>query len=271
MTDFHTLSATINGRPISFRMTRDPAFQADTNLFHYLDRGQMPEPEVCNLMARALKPGDVVMDAGANIGFFSLLMACLVYPDGLVYAIEPGPNNLDKLDQNRKLNNRQREICILPFALAQQLGQYDFYLSPDSGDNCLARHPTTVGQVEVRTYTIDALYAEKNLRKPVLIKLDIEGSERNALRGANELVFSGGIKNLVCELNGPALERFGRTPQDVRALAKDYGYDMFVLHPNGEFPTWLPAKVKFRTDRRNLNVLFSTMDEVIRMWPEAVL
>src|SRR5580700_7501265 len=98
------LTFTFVDRKINFAMEIDYASKTDQELLACLRNGGCPEPEVCNLMVRVSRPGDYVIDGGANIGFFTVLLSKLVGLDGHVLAFEPGQNNFFKLQENVKLN-----------------------------------------------------------------------------------------------------------------------------------------------------------------------
>jgi predicted methyltransferase len=95
-----TISGDLRGKRFAFEMEFDPAFNADARLLDFLQKGKLYEPEVTAVFGRVLRPGDVVIDVGANVGWFTLLAASLVGPGGKVVACEPGPDNLAKLQAN---------------------------------------------------------------------------------------------------------------------------------------------------------------------------
>ena len=77
-------------KSITFQLDLDLNDQNDKWIIDHMQSGCMYEPEVLWVMLRALKPGDIVIDIGANVGFFSVIMAKLVGQDGAVVAFEPG-------------------------------------------------------------------------------------------------------------------------------------------------------------------------------------
>ena len=90
------LAFKLAGREVNFAMNllSIPPVLRDQEMLYAIRVGGIPEPEVSDLMARAAKPGSFVIDGGANIGFFTVLLSRLVGPDGHVVAIEPGANNI---------------------------------------------------------------------------------------------------------------------------------------------------------------------------------
>src|SRR5215831_19717323 len=94
----------VNGRQFSFKMTFDPNNACDKDLVASFNVHGICEPEVVCAMEKIVHPGDTVIDGGANIGFFTVYLSHLVGPTGKVFSIEPGQNNLWKLEENIRLN-----------------------------------------------------------------------------------------------------------------------------------------------------------------------
>jgi FkbM family methyltransferase len=131
------------------------------------------------MFSETLRPGDVVFDIGANVGFYSLLAAVRIGTTGRVYAFEPLPRNLGFLRRNLDLN-RIGNVEILDAAVAAQSGVAAFDVG---GGPCLGR-VDAAGTLAVRAVSIDALVSSGELPPPSVIKMDIEGGELAALEGA---------------------------------------------------------------------------------------
>ena len=87
------------------------------------------EPEVQQLLAELIEPGQTVYDVGANIGFFTILCSRLVGPEGRVYAFEPIPQNLAALRHNIELNGL-RTSSSSSSALSSETGTAEMFVSP---------------------------------------------------------------------------------------------------------------------------------------------
>src|SRR5215211_6466822 len=137
-----------------------------------------------------LRPGDNVIDAGANIGCHACPMAIRVAPHGRVLAIEPVGRLADRLEANCRLNGIDNVVVsrfavssgagwrplVVPHAVDRNQGNASFHRAPSSSSDI----------VEVETTTIDALVAEVGLSDLRLIKTDLEGEDFAALLGARE-------------------------------------------------------------------------------------
>jgi len=254
------------GREVKFVLNIDRANASDEFLMYCCKVAGCPEPEVCDLMARVAKPRSFVIDGGANVGFFSVLLSTLVGPDGHVVSIEPGENNIYKLNENLKLNHCEN-VEVVEQPLWNEPASVDLYICADGSKNSLQPHAETRGSMKMRTVMLDDYEIEG--RPPALIKLDIEGAEELALRGGKSMLNAEeGCPYIVLELNMEALPKFGSSPAQVCDFLRERGYSPFLLHPNGALPTYLPRKTKAVPNRLNWNVLFSTFDAVGRAWPE---
>jgi FkbM family methyltransferase len=135
------------------------------------------------------RPGTVAVDVGANVGMFTIPLALAVGQRGAVLAIEPSPDNVERLKSNVELNELDN-VIIRPLAVADRPGELHLHLAADP-----AFHSTTtvaearaVGEtVVVRAETLDVLWEEAGSPLVSLVKVDTEGGELAVLRGAERL------------------------------------------------------------------------------------
>jgi FkbM family methyltransferase len=138
------------------------------------------EREKQRQIANELKPGDVFYDLGANVGFYTLLAARRLIT-GSVYAFEPLPKNIAYLREHLKLN-RVSNVELLELAVCDFVGIASF----EEGDNSSVGHLGGGSSTQVHTATLDSLLLQRKILPPSLIKIDIEGAELLALKGACE-------------------------------------------------------------------------------------
>jgi len=173
-------------------------------------------------------PGDVVVDAGANIGLFSLLASARVGSDGSVLAMEPNPENYQRLSAHVG-RNHCRNVRVFPYALGAP-GQSDVWMV---GEGIRAQVVEGLGgQYSVHSVTVDELVREQGLR-PTVLKMDIEGSEREAFGGLKESLRS--IRAVTIEIHDPIGEGAVRSAlSDFRiervARPRLQAYARFGLH-----------------------------------------
>jgi FkbM family methyltransferase len=132
---------------------------------------------------REMKPGDVVYDIGANVGFYSLLAGVIVGEAGHVYSFEPFPENLQELRNHLEMN-QARNCTVIDAAVSSAEGEAIF---DPSDDRCMG-HLAAAGSLRVRTVTLDGMVSRKLIRPPNLMKIDIEGAELECLQGACHVV-----------------------------------------------------------------------------------
>ena len=256
---------TVENREIKMDFGYDETFLADVSTRIMMQQRAGCEPEMVCLMARILQEGDVVVDGGANIGFFTIMMAKLVGPTGRVLAFEPGENNLAKLRENIAMNNLDN-VEVFDVALWHRNNHaLEFFLSEDSGANSIWRSEMSVSKTVVTAVKLSDYWRDRQ-RRIKLIKLDIEGSEQHALEGAY-IHLGMKVPYIVCELNSLALQRLGHTQGTLRKFMLQFGYDMFLLHDNGALPTFVPVTSVVEPSAINTNVLFSTAPKVAEAWP----
>lgn len=138
------------------------------------------EYEKQKLISREVRPGSVFWDVGANVGFYSLLASKLV-GWGKVFAFEPVPRNLAYLREHLALN-RVANVQVLGIAVSDKNGCANF----ETEESGFMGHLSGEGGIAVPTATLDSLVDDSAVLPPDYVKMDIEGAELMALRGANQ-------------------------------------------------------------------------------------
>lgn len=134
------------------------------------------------VVASVLRPGMVCWDIGANVGFYTLLIAELVGSTGKVFAFEPLPANVDILRQHVAMNG-YRNVTIFPDAL----GNMDSEVRFDPRANASMGRISAAGGLTVPCLKADTVIASGQARAPDVVKIDVEGAEADVLRGASRL------------------------------------------------------------------------------------
>lgn len=158
----------------------------------------------------SLNPGDIVVDAGANIGSFTIKAANIVGNEGRVIAIEPEKENLKILKKNVDANNLTN-VSIVPKGLWSKKGTMSFYLNDYPGLHSLfnstpgkpskkpyEQSPKTKCPItEIKIDTLDNIIDELEIERTDFIKMDIEGAEIEALQGANKTLARKKLKLVI--------------------------------------------------------------------------
>jgi len=150
------------------------------------------EPDLQSAARQFIKPGMVVYDVGANIGYISLMAAQLSGESGRVFSFEALPANVVRLSRNVALNNMQDRVKVVHAAVVDKTGEAVF-LAHSSGAMGKARG--SAGRDEHYTQTIkvagaalDDFVFQLGNPPPAVIKMDIEGGEGMALAGMPRLL-----------------------------------------------------------------------------------
>jgi FkbM family methyltransferase len=190
-----------------------------------------------------LEPGDVVIDAGANIGLFTAVACEQVGAQGQVVAIEPTPFLASMIQRNARLLGHS-QLCVREAALGKEAGRAQFAFA--AGDETAVSQSLAVGQLPEGTQSVrevevisllDALASIKPQRQPALVKLDVEGAEEQALLGSPAAWRTEEGPLWIVECHPEALARFGTSPERIYELFPESDFACFTIGkfagPNG--------------------------------------
>jgi FkbM family methyltransferase len=212
------------------------------------------------LTKKLLAPGDVFVDGGANVGLFTLAAAAQVGQTGKVIAFEPAREVRLRLTQNVALN-RLVHVEIVPFALSSAPGEAAFrtFDIAGAGLNHLGPSEGESGRVEtVQLTTLDAAVSATDRRRLALLKLDLEGAELAALRGASEILRDV-HPDMIVEIEESHLKRLGSSVAEVAALLRRHGYEFFQTNKSDAGEITLSRRADLLSSKTGPNV-FATTD-----------
>ena len=179
------------------------------------------EPEL-TLVARFIRPGDVVLDIGASFGSFALFMAHYAGADGRVHAFEPGAFSFGQLTANIALNGMGDRIVTHRMAAGEAPGTLRLYHVGDAPVTFSIGAAGTSFE-EVPAARVDQVVPLADQARVGFIKIDVEGFERFALEGARAILER--VKPAIMfEVSAAALARSGMKPAGIYAYLAEYGY-----------------------------------------------
>jgi FkbM family methyltransferase len=187
------------------------------------------EPDIQAVLAELVEPDDVFYDIGANVGFFTVLGAHLVGPEGRVVAFEPLPAAAAALRRNVAANSFST-VHVVEAAVDDHSGEAMLHL-PSTERSTGARLKRKAGsgseasRLRVKVVAIDEQIAAGELPVPDVIKLDVEGAELRVLDGMRETL-ARHRPTLICETHG--------TVRKVTAALRSQGYSTEIVEPVGE-------------------------------------
>jgi len=163
--------------------------------------GSLPERVLLNELRRIVRPGDVVVDGGAHVGFYSIAAARLLKGEGRVIAFEADPRNFALLQSNLALNHVEHIVSAEPAALADRESTLEFWTSPEVSTRSSLVYVESQGDTSIRVpcTRLDVHLAQRGITHVDVIKLDVEGAEPMCMDGMQETIRNVGC--FVFELN----------------------------------------------------------------------
>ena len=158
------------------------------------------DPWVGAALRRLTRPGDTVLDVGANIGAVALPLARRVGPSGRVVCFEPFPTHVAKLRDNVRCNALSN-VAIHELALSSEPGRLTM-ISPLHDYQGMARVVASTdpaAALEVTADTLDAFCAREGIREVAACKIDVEGHELSVLKGTTKTLERGSVWAFVFE------------------------------------------------------------------------
>lgn len=239
--------------PGNFYMQVNPAEHIQQQLFWY----GYYEKSLGDILKKLVKPGDVFLDIGANIGYFSLLIANHVSTTKVI-SFEPVSDLFQKLKDNISINDF-KNITAINAAVGEMNVERELFLSGSDnlGMSSFQQPENFSGQKEmVKVITIDEWFKRAGLAKIDIIKLDVEGSELAALTGMKEILPN--FKPIVIvEINSETLSMIGLTPEDICNYLKKINFEGFIISETGEL-----TKKNGKAVNETVNVLFIHHDKI---------
>ena len=208
-------------------------------LIHYV---KSYEPAETRYLLSIINKDSICLDIGANIGYFTMLMAKAA-SSGQVHAFEPVALNLSLLKSSVELN-QLTNVFINQFAVGDVVGEVSFSQSVDGAYSSMqdtGRKPST-RTIKVPVLTLDGYLDDNNINRVDVMKVDVEGAEGLVLAGASKLLAD--LKRrpgvVFLELYDQNLNVFGTSVSEIIEKMFDYGYEPFVLSESAELMSYKP-------------------------------
>lgn len=215
---FRTNSAEVQGHT----MFLDPQDSLGLSIF-----GEW-EPFETDLIKKYVGRGDIVLDIGANIGYYTLIFARLVGDDGKVFAFEPDPENFALLKKNVEVN-AYRNVTLVQKAVSNENKRIRLYLSVgNKGDHRIYDSANNRPSVAVDAVRLDD-FLNEFIGRVDFIKMDIQGAEGKALEGMSMLVRSSKQVKIITEFWPSGLEQSGVNPRQYLRLLSDFGFTLYQI------------------------------------------
>ena len=216
-----------------------PHFDATRGFFDYCghDLGDL------RFLWRNLKPGAVFLDIGAHHGVYSVVAAKKLGANGIVAAFEPSVREYRRLRMHLRLN-RLGSVRAEPLALGSAACTQKFF-QITNGDNTRGgfRPPASedrVSEISVETVRLDDYVSQFPLARVDFVKLDVEGGEREVLRGASS-VLTKFRPILICEILDATTQAWGYKAREIIQMLESFDFAWFDIRSNGSI---VPHKIR---------------------------
>lgn len=190
---------------------------------------QSYDEEYLQTAASFLNHGGHYFDIGANFGFCTFGLLPLLKNKPVTYHLfEANPSVFQCLQRSAQLHpteSFQTNHC----AVTDTVGESKlFFMKGHQSASFLSDH----GSFTIKNLRLDDYIREKKIQRIEFLKIDIEGSEPNALKGGETSLRSGTIKTLYTEISGDTLKRFGKTTGEYLSQIRDLGFELFYIKEN---------------------------------------
>jgi FkbM family methyltransferase len=190
--------------------------------------GKTYEEFETSVLEKEIKRGDIIVDIGANIGYYTLMFAKLVGEQGKVFAFEPDPKNFSLLKKNIEING-YKNVVLEQKAVSDITGRSKLYVYYDHPG---VHHLHDIGDgrrsIEITTVRLDDYFAnyEHNID---FVKMDMEGSEWAAMQGMPLILRKNMNLRIVTEFNPMMLKALHVDPEQYLKLLLAYNFKLYLI------------------------------------------
>ena len=202
------------------------------------------EPNLTAFLSARLREGDVFVDVGANIGYFTLLASKAVGRSGKVIAIEASPMIFSKLVDNLK-RNRAANVEAINVAASDREGMAKVFCSSDFniGESTIFQKEGSSYECDVSAKPLDSLIPPIHMANLRFVKIDVEGAEWLVIAGMREVLRRARPDvEIVVEVRPESLREHGKSVEEVFAMFADFGFFPYRIENNYDILSYMPLK-----------------------------
>jgi FkbM family methyltransferase len=195
-----------------------------------LSKNGIYESMETKLVMETVKDGNVVVDVGAHIGYYTLIFARCVGERGKVYAFEPEPTNFSILSKNVEVNG-YKNVLLFQKAVADFNGRTSLFLDDgaNTGDHRLYPEGNRKS-VEVDVVKLDDIINEK----VSFVKVDVQGVEWRVLKGMRKLIESGYVDRMLLEYSPYHIVASNYKEKELLKDIRDLGFKIYGFRMDGK-------------------------------------
>ncbi|MDO3379736.1 FkbM family methyltransferase [Geoalkalibacter halelectricus] len=188
------------------------------------------EPALTYWIRERLKPGDIFVDVGANIGYFTVLASEMVGDDGGVVSVEASPSIFEELNRTIERNGIQN-VRTLNLAVSNSVGKVGIYKSSEKniGETSILEGRGVL-EAEVDSAPLPDILLPSEKEKVRIVKIDVEGAEYFVLDGMRDLLKACPRMEVVVEINPGRLKSLGKSLEEIFEMFEREGFQAYVVH-----------------------------------------
>jgi len=195
--------------------------------YHYDLALGIHETVVAEWLVKNLRPGEVFLDLGANVGYYAILAAKFIGAEGLVIAVEADPEVAEMLAKNVEANHLNNNVRVVSGAVTDHTGIVRLGRAPASGWTGLY-YGEPDEWVEVTGFTVDDLVKTLQLSRVDAVKIDVEGAEARVLKGMRATM-TNCVRRLLIEVH----RTHAGVEEEVLDILKDRAFAVKLLDKDG--------------------------------------
>ncbi len=209
----------------------------DINTRYPIERGMLSgtyEPGTTKLIRYLVKPGDVSIDAGANVGGVSLVLAKCSGRSGATHCFEPGPILFERLSKNFSYNPQLKNNGhLIKLGLSDKSSTMYWHEHESNPGDANLIDTSDKNTTPVETITIDDYVKQKDIQKMDFIKIDVESMEYEVIKGGIQTLKK--FHPTIYYESLPAFEKYRGFPvfKEIEHILRGIGYSLFYCNKDG--------------------------------------
>jgi len=178
-----------------------------------------------------IKEGHIVIDVGANIGYYTLIFAQLAGTTGKVFAFEPEPKNFELLQKNVKVNDYSNTINQ-NYAVSDSNGNVSLFLAKNGiVGHRISNFDINSNSILVKKIPLDDYFTKLNLLDKInFVKIDVEGFEFGVLKGMTKIIEKSKNLKIFLEFNRTGIEEAGFDPKEILDFLYKNNFKIYFLN-----------------------------------------
>lgn len=219
-------------------------------------------PTTKELVKRVVKKGDVVVDVGAHVGYYSLLFAELVGEKGHVFSFEPS-TNCEILKKNIEINS-YKNITAVQKAVSNETTVTKLHLTPSLTTHHICNtNRDDSNSVEIQTTTLDDYFKETETQID-FVKCVSQGADYAVIQGMSALLKKMEKIKIIIAFSPPRLQEFGSEPSEFLKTLENAGFFLYIIKGVNEVtPTTSSELLKnYTVKKNNATHLFCTREKI---------